>query len=72
MGYVMLSPHELESLLKKIDRLKADLIGPRMDFLISVNQALHQVQSPWRIEQDATGQARAVPVPEILSNVMGV
>ncbi len=49
--------------------LRAALAPPvaQLDFLVSVNQALHAVGSPWRIDRHVSGQAIAVPVPECLS-----
>lgn len=38
-----------------------------LDFLISVNQALHAVDSRYRIDIHESGQAIAVPVPECVS-----
>jgi len=42
-----------------------------LDLWISVNQALHAVGSKWRIEQHASGQAVAVPVPDVFSGMSG-
>ena len=41
---------------------------PKFDFLASVNSALHAVNSPWRIDLHPTGQAIAVPTPEVHSS----
>lgn len=44
---------------------------PELDVHMSVNQALHAVDSPWRIDIHETGQAIAVPTPETISFAMG-
>jgi len=55
-----LTPEEIAS------RAPQEQFRPGIDILISVNAALHAVNSPWRIDV-RDGQAIAVPTPEVYS-----
>jgi hypothetical protein len=69
MSYITVPATEWVGLLHKVDELREQLERRQdLDFLVSVNQALHAVQSPWRIDRDEnTRQAIAVPTPECFS-----